>query len=435
MKRNIINISIIIGITLIFAIQGMAVNKDIEIVSKEKVSKATNDNEIVVWTHFPIDQRIEKFNEMYPDIKVKQEVFTYEEYTSKYLDALISGEVPDVMVIHSEHFGDFNSINGLDDLNSDIYDFAKYKKDFDKELLEVGKSLDSSKQLGIAYATSPIVTYYRKDIMEKYGFPSEPEELANYIESKENYLNIARTLAKDNIYLNQTPSELIHLINTSQPILNEKFEYQRNNDSVKEAMEISNTMRKESLIAYKSIWSEEGQEDIRNDKFAMIFLGSYGADQIKEWAPDQDGKWRVTRLPLGVYGWSNSTILSIPEKSKNKDGAWKFIEFISFLEDEGALTQSVYGYLPKRGIPSELELRNDYLGGQKDKAFYEDVLSKTEEFQPTPLDRIATESWNEIVTKELESNNDVDLMMENITNYINNKIITEKNSLIEGFNK
>jgi len=46
----------------------------------------------------------------------------------------------------------------------------------------------------MTFLTSPVVTFYRADVMEENGFPSEPEELAKFIEKSENLMAIAKKL-------------------------------------------------------------------------------------------------------------------------------------------------------------------------------------------------------------------------------------------------
>ena len=110
-----------------------------------------------------------------PNIKVKLITFPYEKYELKYKESMIKekGDA-DILIIDSNEYGEFNSINGLENLLDDKYNVTQYKDDYDKELWELGKSIDKTKLLGLPIASAPIVTYYRVDIMEDYGFPSHP---------------------------------------------------------------------------------------------------------------------------------------------------------------------------------------------------------------------------------------------------------------------
>jgi len=58
-------------------------------------------------------------------------------------------------------------------------------KKISKDIWESNKSLDGKRLLAMTFLTSPVVTFYRADVMEENGFPSEPEELAKFIEKSE----------------------------------------------------------------------------------------------------------------------------------------------------------------------------------------------------------------------------------------------------------
>lgn len=422
-KRCIIIVTTMIMTVSLFSCNTENNTKSSNDVIEENITEDTK--EIEIWSHFSIKERIDSFNKAYPDIKVTEKIINYNDYVEEYLNALVSGDVPDVMIIDSSDFGNFNTVHGLENLDNERYNWNEYKNDFDKELIEVGKSLLDDSQLGIAYATAPYVTYYREDIMREYGFPSEPEELAKFMENEENYIAMAEELKKDDIYINQWPSDIIEVFYSASPYFDKDLNYLRDTEELERAINISNKMRSKNLISYKGIWKDEGLKNIKEGKQAMLFLGSWGGDQISQWVPEQEGKWRVTRLPFNIYGWNNSTILTIPKESKNKDSAWKFIEFLSFKDDYDGWGASVPGYLPLRKNPTAMSKENPFFNNQKDKAFYEEVIEKTEEYQPTPLDKKTMDIWVDLLNKCYEQEIDVETTRKMIKDTVEKELSDE----------
>lgn len=157
----------------------------------------------------------------------------------------------------------------------------------------------------------------------------------------------------------------------------------------------------------------------------MLYLGSWGASELETLVPEQKGKWRVTALPFGAYGWNNASIISIPENSGNKDAAWKFIEYYIFKHNDKNRLGNVSGYLPFRGVEENLKHKNEFLGGQEDQRVYEELMSKTQEYSVTPLDKAVFKLWDDIVNEGLENGNKSDEILANIKSQVNSKFSKE----------
>lgn len=406
-------------------------DNDVAVDSENTETSSDEKIQLQVWSHFSgMNDVIRGFENKYPNIEVNIVPFNYAEYEMAYKSSLLLEEgKADVFIIDSNEYGNFNSIEGLENLLKPEYGVSKYKEKFDPDLWDLGLSLDKQELLGLPIASAPIVTYYREDIMKKYGFPSDPDELATYMSDSSNWLNMARKLKEDDIYIFQWYSEIVKVATASMPYFNEELEYMRDNDEFKAALEIAIEAKKDNLALLSDIWSASGEEALQQGKLAMVYLGSWGTNQLKEWTPELEGKWRVTKLPFGVAGWNNSTILSMAANSNKKDAAWKFIEYYTFEYNEKDRIGNVSGYLDFRDLERYTGEGNLFLGGQKEQTLYENVMTEVKEYPVTPLDKKAFNIWDLAVREGLDRDQSVDQIMKNIREQINSQLNEEINIL------
>lgn len=357
----------------------------------KKVEEVTQKEVLEIWTYYDgWESVVEKFKNIYDkDIEVKVEVFPNQDYVDSYLKGLTEDEGPDIMVIDSNDFGQFNTLDAFENLEQKPYEAKRYKEGFDPKLWNSSKSFTEDKLIVLPMGSAPTVTYYRADIMEDYGFPSDPAELGKYLEDPNNWLAIGEALAKDDIYITQWGAEPVNIVGTSMPYFDKEFNFIRNNSKFIEAVSTCKKVKQKGLIPYKDLWLEEGQELLRNNQMAMVYLGTWGASQLEQWVPEQKGLWHATRLPFDTYGLNNSTLMAIPSNGSNKEAAWAFIEHYIFGEIMPETIGTIPSYIPKREKSKKLDTQNTFLGGQEEQKLYTQIIEQCEYYLPTPLDNMA----------------------------------------------
>lgn len=408
--------------------------------TEENIEKEVNTNEpieLTLWSFYEggWDHAISEFRKLYPNIKINVKAFSYGEYEEVYLNALVTGNVPDIMSFDSNQFRNFKDINGLQDLTQVPFNANEYQKQFPEALWQTGTAVNNKKLIGIPFSTSPLVTYYRKDIMEKYGFPSEPEELATFMENPSNWLKIGETLNKDGTSIMQWPNEIMNIYKSASSFYDNEYNFQLNTELINEAIVLSQKAYQSELFRKYDLYTPEGQAALRENKLAMTYLGTYGAQQLSELAPEQAGKWRVTRLPFNVFGWTNSSILSIPAAGVQKEAAWKFIEFYSFELIKHGFSGSVPGILPARTIQMNGNQESTFLGGQQIQKTFIEIMSQTNERFITPLDEQSEQIWQQHIDSGIEWNVEPSQILEKITQDLNQNLGQEQKILRENIEK
>ncbi|RIX60419.1 extracellular solute-binding protein [Paenibacillus nanensis] len=392
------------------AISGCSGNATVQVETPPAVEKISERSmepvQLEVWAYYAGWESIEEgFEEKYPNVDLTVKAFPFDAYATVYKEALASGETPDVMVVDSEQFGQFTTIAGLENLAD--YGAEQYRADFRESLWDSNYSFDGTSMIGFPYGSSTLMTYYRADIMEQYGFPSEPEELALFMENPDNWLAVARALKKDDRYIAQWATEITALYDSTQGVFDESMAFRRNNETYRNALDFVKKVHEEGLVSLVDVWTEAGSQTVRDGDLAMLYMGTWGADQIKAWAPDTSGKWRATRLPFHLYGWSNSTSFMLPSASDQKAWAWAFIEYAATEWPLKGIGGSVPAYIPAREAnAAKLEETDDFFGGQRLYVLNMQLTENMKEHRLTPLDGRAKGIWSQAVNKGIERKKD-----------------------------
>jgi multiple sugar transport system substrate-binding protein len=397
--------------------------------------------ELTIWSYYPDWNHIIKgFQQKYPDkdISVNVQSYTFNEYANKYLDALMRGEGPDVMVMDSAHLGLFNNVGGIADLQTAPYNAGQYRNDFSDELWNNHLTVDGEQLFALPLSISPMVTYYRADIMEDYGFPSEPEAFGEFIQDEEQWVTLAETLVKDKKWTIQWSTDPVILQASAEGLFNKEMEYLRANENFIQAVELGQRINQLNIDATIDMWSPVGQEAIREGKLALVTMGAYGSGQLAVWAPETKGLWRAARLPFGLHGFSGITSLAVPEASENKEWAWKFIEFAVTENSLRGSESTIPAFLPARNIPSDLERQDMFLGGQQAYKLYAELAEQMDIPVVTSITDQANAMWAREMIDAIEMNVDaaeaVNRTKERImTKYKNEiEIIKELSTVPEG---
>ncbi|RLD18775.1 MAG: hypothetical protein DRI36_00520 [Caldiserica bacterium] len=281
-----------------------------------------------------IKEMAEIFEKENPDIEVITQAIPWEAAHEKLMTAVVGDVVPDLCQLGTTWMAEFQAMGSLENLSSYLENSDVIKKDmFFKGSLDTCIFGDGI--YGIPWYVDTRVLFYRKDILEKVGFNRAPE---TWDELKEVTLRIVKEfnkgLEKQRFYGILLP------VKDWQSIC--LFLWQSGADLLKpESKEF-----KEGILFYKSLFDLNitPKQDIGIDLFQgfkkgiipMFISGPWMVKIIKEQVPEIEGKWGVSILPGKVkrasfVGGCNWVIF---RKSKNKDVAWKFIEFMTRKENQ-----------------------------------------------------------------------------------------------------
>ncbi|MFC4403477.1 ABC transporter substrate-binding protein [Gracilibacillus xinjiangensis] len=357
-----------------------------EPVMEETVQNEENHH-LEVWTFSDIFQNsLPSFQEKYPDLDIEIKVIDKSRVVNMYLDSLVAESTPDLFVIPDDQLGTFLGIGGLENLLSESYYDEQFLSKRPEGLLD--EYIHDDEMVTMPLLFFPYVTFYRKDILEQYGYPHDPISLSNYISESDHWLRMARTLAEDGYYIAESEQMLIETALRTSNFFESDYNYILDkspfNDTVKTAVSVS----EEKLSPYLNIWDDRGKEALANNQLVMIYMGSFVTEQLMNWLPEQKGKWGVTTLPFDLAGIDRKASMSIAisSNSPNKEIAWEFVKHMS--NDMLKMYQQ--------------PITNPYFINDNLQSIYWKALEKNNPGKPNILDREVRLIW-ELALKDYQN--------------------------------
>lgn len=350
------------------------------------------------------------FMALHPKVKINVTNPGWNELPANLKNTIAAGSgAPDVAYIAGGTFAELRDGEGLTDLLE--FGLGDYEADFPKGNWEYWKSLDGKKMLGMPFDFTPTVTFYRHDLLENAGYPSDPAELYEFMKDPNNVIEMGEALKAQGVYLFEFDKTPVDNQTAAYAFFDRDLNYVRNNDAFAQALDLSKKVKQLGLAMNKSaIWSDDGKALTSTGKVAMLFYGPWYQGGLADLGEDQLGKWKVTGLPLGVNAGGAGSTLVLPAQGKQKELAYEFVKW-SLATTEGNETwiagNQTPGFLPAYELDSYLNKTQPLTGDQKMNQVYYELVKRIEGFKfATPLDTQANDIFNAGIDKALELNSD-----------------------------
>lgn len=347
---------------------------------------------LVVWiwdaAKIGLDANMEAFKAENPNIEIEYQLMGQTDLYQKYLIAANTGDkVPDIIAVESSNLAQMVNIDSLYDLSDKV---APYK-----DKIVPFKWEDATKD-GKVYAmpwdSGPVVMFYRKDIFEAAGLPTEPEAVAERIKTFEDYKEVG------NIVKEKTGNFMFQDSKTrSNNRFFETMMWQRglwyfdkdgnvslDDPKVIETAEFYTSMVKDGIVNDAEAFSESWLNAFADGKVATIVGAAWYEGLLENTIdPDSAGKWGVVPMPKWAvddqYASANDggSNLAINANSKHPEEAWKFIEFMLGKEESQLTMMKDNASLPSLMTTYEDPLFSEpveYLGGQPAREVYTQAL-------------------------------------------------------------
>lgn len=350
---------------------------------------------------------VDDFKAEYPDVELDIVYYAPSDVYTNLPLALTAGEgACDVCLVENSHIAEYVHLGGLLDLSDKVQPYLDKMNDY--------KWYDCEKDgqyYCMPWDSGPVVMYYRRDIFEAAGLPTDPAEVSETIATWDDYLEACRTIKEETGaycfahnkannyarlyemvlwqrglgYYNPDTGEVT--VDSPENVATlEMFGQFWEEDLVSDALEWTDPWYAE-LAALPQAAEEAVAEEIQHP-IATLIEASWMEIFLKSWiAPGTAGKWGVAYMPAWEEGGvraanDGGSAFVIPEQSTTPDAAWAFIEFALGRRESQLKMFAISGFIPslETTYDDALFLEGDsFLAGQNARKVYADVVQKIPE--------------------------------------------------------
>lgn len=347
------------------------VEADMAAPDTELPTPETPSREFAVWGETDA-YALEDFTKRHPELVVTYEKQDPSSWQTLWTAALAAGTGPDVFVYAAEQAGWSATLDIFEDLSSEAYSLDTLRPLLSEAEWVETLSFDRSKRVHLPIYTYPAMLFYRADILEQNGYPSNPEELTAYMENPTRWLDMVRELKRRDLIVMEWKESPWSVGGMVRVPFDQNLEWRMAEPSFPKVLQATATASHENLPGYINIWDEVGKSFLRSDKLIMFAIGAWGVDLLPGWIPEQAGKWRATRLPMGLSVEWGTRWMSMNLTSKNKTAAWDLME--------STITSVRKNYTTLRNM------KYPYFGGQQVLDLSDQMRMEMEPVLRTPID-------------------------------------------------
>lgn len=364
------------------------------------------EGKLTLWVYYEGADWIEsRVKAAYPHIDLEIVVFDFMELEQAFMYATDAGAPPDLVLLDQEMLAGLSGLEIFEDLSEPPYEIERYVAQLPSAMLTPLRTLHDRHLYALPVEVNPAVLFYRHDLLEAQGFPSEPEEVARYIEDPARWLEMAVQLKQEGIGMITWETEPLLLAEYGSSFFNEELEFVRSTPTFVEMLELSQEVLRQELDMGLDIHDELGFQQLRDDRLAMFHAGWWMVEELEDRAPEMKGEWKLSRLPFGLYGSQGSSSIAIPVGADNKEDAWRVAQL---------LVKELVGNINDAKLMALDPVADEghpFYGGQKIDVLYSQLVEQMPVYIPTPLDQTAEAIWEHRVLFALEDGRGADRLV------------------------
>ena len=347
-----------------------------------------------------------------PDLEVKVVGGTaYGDYHPGLNNRLNAGNAEDVVSLGGQFVVEYANGNLLVDLRSAPFGFgavARSKFVASQIALATGPK---GNVVSVPNDAPPLVTYYRRDVLEKAGVKIE-----DLTSSWENYFAAAQKIKAIGAFISNSATDVASAVITGGVKRGEGRYFDKagkpivTSERFVKAFTLAKQLRDGGFDSRIGGWSPEWFDAFKTGKIATVSIGSWFENILMDnVGKENSGKWGVALSPEKAATIAGGAFFSIPLASKNKPEAWKLIQYLTSPKVQAEV------FRQSGNFPANLDTLADpvfnepsaYFGGQKIRQVYAKAAKTTVPELGSKNFALAESAVNDALTAVLEQGKDL----------------------------
>ena len=328
---------------------------------------------------------LEDFQAQYPGVEIEWVNYPPDEVANQLQVAIQGGTgAPDLAVTEHRDIPRLVELGGLVDLTSNL---EPYMDHLNESALDSGSK--DGKYYSVPWDIGPVVTFYRRDIFEAAGLPTEPGEVSELITTWDEFLDVCIQIKEEtgancfalnkannygDPYFNMLWQQGLGFTDDEGNITIDSPEHVATLEKLAEFWQADVVS---DQLEWTDGWYAELNADLDDPNLtpvASVTIGSWMGNFLEDWvAADQAGDWGVVPMPAMEPGGTRvanqgGSAFVIPEQSSNKEAAWAFAEFMVLNEENHLAIYEYSDYFPANETLYDTPLFEEpqsYFGGQE----------------------------------------------------------------------
>ncbi len=343
--------------------------------------------EVTIWFWTDFYDRLyndSEFATLNPDIKIVTLPVESNNYLTKFQATLAGGgDLPDIAVIPVEHRGKLLSLDLWENLENAPYNLDR------NLLMDYIIPMSIGVEGGIVGVESGVAVSglaYKRHLAKKYLGTDSPEEIEKMINNWDKFIQVGlKVLEKSNGEVKMLPGigdvfTILDKQNPIPPVIDDNLNV---DSALRDKFMLVKKMLEIGIVGEVEQWSPAWNNSFSSNEYIFQLCPAWMPEGvIKPNDPEGVGNWGVCGAPNGPYLFG-STLFAIPKAAKNKNEAWRAIEW-AFLTREGAeairdILNQISIYKPAIEEDGFYSYKDPYFSGQD---WLQKLALMTKELEP-----------------------------------------------------
>ena len=249
------------------------------------------------------------------------------------------------------------------------------------------------KMMGFPMDTGPTALFYRTDLFEQAGLPSEPAEVAAQMSTWEDYFAAGQQLAAalPGVAMLDSGSEVYNtsLRQSADYYVNRDDVYIGNGESIRRSWDLAIQASQAGVVIPADTFTTDWSAAVTTGRLASFNNAVWMGAVLSDAAPETAGLWRVA-LPPGGAGNRGGSFLGITQASPKKELAFDIIRTIQSAagQAQGFAELELYPSMPEALDLPILNQPQPFYGDQVTNEVFSAVAEQVPNFYYSPADDV-----------------------------------------------